>query len=76
MKTVVTTLAAIAILATSAIAKTERKKIAPLHPNNSVTRISATQFNDFYCHLHYGQTDPDPRVRLQLVRDCHYWDDD
>jgi hypothetical protein len=71
MKTLITALAVTAILATSAIAKTERT--ARPHPNNSMTRISAAHRYDFYCH---HLTDPDPRVRLQLVRDCRYWEDD
>jgi hypothetical protein len=73
MKTVVTTLAIIAFLATSALAKTERTKISAPQSRSSITRIFAIRLTDFYC---YGQTDPDPRVRLQLLRDCRYWEDD
>jgi hypothetical protein len=70
---VITTLAVTAILATSAVAKTQRTKDAHIPPSNSlhhsVSRNPVTQF-DTYCHFHSGETDPDPRIRLQLTRDC------
>jgi hypothetical protein len=75
MKTLITALAVAVILATSAIAKTERTKTAHPYPNDSVTRIPRPS-STIYCHFHHGETDPDPRVRLQLVRDCRYWEDD
>ena len=40
-----------------------------------LSRISATQLNVSYRHLHNGPTDPDYRVRLQLGRDCA-WESD
>jgi len=75
MKTLITALAVTAILATSAVAKTQHTKEARNLPSNSVSHNSAshnpvTQLNGSYCHFHNGETDPDPRVRLQLVRDC------
>jgi hypothetical protein len=76
MNTLITVLAVTAILATSAIGKNVTGPTARPHSNNSMTRISATQRYDFYCHSHYHLTDPDPRIRLQLVRDCRYWEEE
>jgi hypothetical protein len=78
MKTLITALAVTAILATSAVAKTQRTKEVRLQPNNSlshnsVSRNPVAQLNH-NCRFHNGQTDPDPRVRLQLVRDCRFWE--
>jgi hypothetical protein len=75
MKTLITALAVTAILATSAVAKTQRTREVRIQPNNSlshnsVSRNPVAQLNDSYCRFHNGETDPDPRVRLQLVRDC------
>jgi hypothetical protein len=73
MKTLITTLAVTAILATSAVAKIQRTKDAHIPPSNSlnhaVSHNPVAQF-DTYCHFHSGETDPDPRIRLQLARDC------
>jgi hypothetical protein len=76
MKSLVTALAVTAILATSAIAKTERTKTARPHPNNSVFHTSATQLNGSYCHFRHREAEPDHRVWLQLVRDCQHWESD
>jgi hypothetical protein len=65
MKTLITALAVTAIIATSAVAKTQRTKEARNQPNNA-----ATQVNNAFCHFHHAHADPDPRVRLQLLRDC------
>jgi hypothetical protein len=65
MKTLITALAVSAILATSAVAKTQRTKAARVQPNNS-----AAQVNNAFCQFHYAHADPDPRIRLQLLRDC------
>jgi hypothetical protein len=78
MKTMITVLAVTAMLATSAVAKTQRTKEVRIQPNNSlshnsVSPNSGTQLNH-NCRFHNGQTDPDPRVRLQLVRDCRFWE--
>jgi hypothetical protein len=66
-----------AILATSATAKTQRPKEVRVQPNNSVShnavRRSPTQINS-YCRFDRGETDPDPRIRLQLARDCRDWE--
>jgi hypothetical protein len=75
MKTLITALAVTAILATSAVAKTERTRAAHIQHNNgvshnSVSHNSETQLNASYCRFHNGETDPDPGVRLLLVRDC------
>jgi hypothetical protein len=73
MKTLITALAVTAILATPAAAKTQRTKEARIQANsvsyNSVNRSSGTQLNH-NCRFPDGETDPDPRIRLQLVRDC------
>jgi hypothetical protein len=73
MKILITALAVTAILATSAVAKTQRTKDAHLLPSSSlhhtVSHNPVAQF-DTYCHFHSGETDPDPRIRLQLARDC------
>ena len=74
MKTLITALAVTAILATSAVAKTQRTK-AHIQHNNSVSHNSETQLNH-NCHFHNGETDPDPRIRLQLVRDCKSYEED
>jgi hypothetical protein len=65
MKTVITALAVTAILATSAVAKTQRTNQARIQTDNTVA-----EFNNSYCHYHYAHTDPHPRIRLQLRRDC------
>jgi hypothetical protein len=74
MKTLTTAIALTAILATSAVAKTERTRPAHTRVNNVVSHNSVSprpvaQF-DSYCHFNSGETDPDPRIRLQLARDC------
>ena len=77
MKALITALAITAILATSAVAKTQRPKEVRVQPNNSVShnavRRSPTQINS-YCRFDRGETDPDPRIRLQLARDCRDWE--
>jgi hypothetical protein len=70
MKTLITALAVTAILATSAVAKTQKTQATRNHSNNSVTHNSVVQHNDSFCDFHYPQTDPDPRVRSQLLLDC------
>jgi hypothetical protein len=75
MKTLITALAVTAILATSAVAKTERTRAAHIQHNNTVSHNSnsGTMLNH-NCRFHDGETDPDPRIRLQLVRDCREHD--
>ena len=79
MKTLITALALTAILATSAVAKTQRHKEVRVQPNNSVShnavRQSPTQINS-YCRFDRGETDPDRRIVLQLHRDCRDWEFD
>jgi hypothetical protein len=75
MKTLVTALAFTAILATSAIAKTERTKHVRIQPNNVVSRNSvshnpAARINASWCHFRHAEADPDPSVRWEVVRDC------
>jgi hypothetical protein len=74
MKTLITALAVTAILATSAIAKTERTKHVRVHANNSVSHNSArhdpNQINASWCHFRHPEFDPDPRVRSEVMRDC------
>ena len=79
MKALITALAITAILATSAVAKTQRPKEVRVQPNNFVShnavRRSPTQINS-YCRFDRGETDPDPRIVLQLHRDCRDWEFD
>jgi 2-methylaconitate cis-trans-isomerase PrpF len=75
MKTLITALAVTAILATSAVAKTQRTRAAHIQPNNSLSHNSVSHSSgmgmlNHNCRFHDGETDPDPRIRLQLVRDC------
>jgi hypothetical protein len=63
-----------ALLATSAAAKTPRTKEVRVQPNNSLSsnavgRNAVTRINS-YCRFDHEETDPDPKVRLQLARDC------
>ena len=79
MKNLITAVAVTAMLTTSAVAKTPRPKEVRVQHNNSlnhnaVTR-SPTQINS-YCRFEHGETDPDPRVRLELARDCRWYEDD
>ena len=77
MKTLITTLALTAILATCAVAKTQRPKEVRVQHNNSVTHNavtrSPTQINSS-CRFEHGETDPDRRIVLQLHRDCRDWE--
>jgi hypothetical protein len=65
MKTLITALALTAILATSAVAKTQRPKEVRVQPNNTLShnavKRSPTQINS-YCRFEHGETDPDPRI--------------
>ena len=51
--------------------------IQQLLSHNSVSQNPVAQRNDSssYCHFRNGETDPDPRVRLQLLRDCKHDED-
>jgi hypothetical protein len=40
-----------------------------LSHNNAASLNPATQINS-HCRFEHGETDPDPRIRLQLARDC------
>ena len=73
MKTLIIALAVTAMLATSAVAKTQRpREVRVQHNNslshNSVSRNPVSQINS-YCRFEHGETDPDPRIRYQLARD-------
>jgi hypothetical protein len=75
MKTLITAWAVTAILATSAVAKTERTKPVRIQANNvlsrnSVSHNSVTRINASWCRFHHAESDPDPRVRFEIVRDC------
>ena len=77
MKTLITALALTAILATSAVAKTPRHKEVRVQRNNPVSYNAVTRSPtgiNGYCRFDRGETDPDPRIRLQLVRDCREWE--
>ena len=77
MKTLITALAVTAILATSAVAKTPRPKEVRVQHNSSMSHNavarSSTQIKS-NCRFDRGETDPDPRIRLQLMRDCREWE--
>ena len=76
MKTLITALAVTAMLAIPAVAKTERTRAAAhIQPNrvlshNSVSRNPVGQLKASYCRFHDGEADPDPQVRLYMLRDC------
>jgi hypothetical protein len=60
------------------LAKTQRT--IPVQPkntlsHNAVSRNRVTQINS-YCRFEHRETDPDPRVRLQLGRDCRWYEED
>jgi hypothetical protein len=77
MKTLITALAATAILATSAVAKTPRHKEVRVQPNNSLSHNAVSRSPrgiNLYCRFDRGETDPDPRIRFQLARDCRDWE--
>ena len=76
MKTLITALALTAILATSAVAKTPRHKEVRVQPNNSLSHNVVTHPAGVkaFCRFDRGETDPDPRIRFQLVRDCRDWE--
>ena len=76
-----TALAVTAILASSAIAKTERTRAAHIQPNHVLSHNSAShnpvaqlkassQIKASHCRFHEGEADPDSQVRLYMVRDC------
>ena len=80
MKTLITALAVTVILTTSVVAQAPRnrtKEVRIQHNNalshNSVSRNPVSQINS-YCRFEHGETDPDPRIRLQLARDCREHD--
>src|SRR5712671_3498022 len=63
---------------TGRLAKTQRT--VPVQRKNTVSHNAAsrkrvTQINS-YCRYEHGETDPDRRVRLQLARDCRWYEDD
>jgi hypothetical protein len=74
MKTLLTALAVTAILATSAVAKTQKTRATHSHPTNSVTQTSVFEPNDSYCRFRHAHNDPDPGVRLQVLRDCRNYE--
>jgi hypothetical protein len=77
MKTLITALAVTALLATSAVAKIARTKEVRVQHINTVSykavKRSFAGINS-YCRFERGETDPDPRVRFQLARDCREWE--
>jgi hypothetical protein len=76
MKTLITALAATAMLAIPAVAKTERARAAHIQPNHIVSHnpvaqlTTSSQIRASHCHFHDGEADPDSQVRLNMVRDC------
>jgi hypothetical protein len=80
MKTLITALAVTAILATSAIAKTERTKHVRVQAHNSVGHNNSVSHNPnhinaSWCHFRHPESDPDNRVRFEVVRDCREWEE-
>jgi hypothetical protein len=66
MKTLIT-IALVSIIATSAVAKTDRTRASGVEPNQSTNELSRSA----YC----GRTvltDPDSRIRAAFLRDCAY----
>jgi hypothetical protein len=58
------------------LAKTPRTvRIQPKNTvsHNAASRKRVTQINS---NCRYGETDPDPRVRLELARDCKWYEED
>jgi hypothetical protein len=41
-----------------------------------VPLTSVNHHNNSYCRFHHREADPDPRVWLQIVRDCKHWEID
>jgi hypothetical protein len=82
MKTLITALAVTAILTTSVVAQTtrNRNKEVRVQPNNSLSHnaVSPSPVAQIksYCRFEHGETDPDPRIRLQLARDCKIYEED
>ena len=77
MKTLITALAVTVILATSAVAKTQRPKEVRVQHSNSLNHNVVTRSPagiNLYCRFDHGETDPDPRIRFQLARDCRDWE--
>ena len=72
MKALITALAVTAMLATAAVAKPQRTKAVRAQPNNAV--VQANSVNNAFCHYRHAHADPDPRVRLQLLRDCRSYE--
>jgi hypothetical protein len=76
MKILITALAITAMLASSALAQTPRTKEVRVQPNNSVNRNAVSPnppnnaFPNSNCRFEHRESDPDPRIRLQLYRDC------
>jgi hypothetical protein len=75
MKIMITALAVTAILVTSATAQTRRTKEVRIQHNNLLSRNSVSsnpvnQIKASHCRFHHGEADPDPQVRLYMVRDC------
>jgi hypothetical protein len=73
-------LAVTAILTTCAVAKTQQTKEVRIQPDNilsrnAVRRTRVTLINS-YCRFGHGETDPDRRVRLQLARDCKWYEEE
>jgi hypothetical protein len=60
------------------LAKTERA--VRVQPNNTLGRNAVRRNRmagiNSYCRFDHRETDPDPRVRLQLARDCKWYEDD
>jgi hypothetical protein len=60
------------------LAKTQRTvRVQPKNTlsHNAASRKRVTQINS-YCRYEHGETDPDRRVRLELARDCRWYEDD
>jgi hypothetical protein len=67
MKTLTITIVLASIIATSAVAKTDRTRTPSVEPNQSTNELSRSAF----CGRSV-LTDPDPRIRAVFLRDCAY----
>jgi hypothetical protein len=71
MKTLITALAAKAILTASGVAKTQQTKGLRIQPPNILSRNTERRTRvariNSYCRFVHGETVPDRRVRLQMT---------
>ena len=54
---------------TTVIAKPHRTK--EVHTRTHLVQ-NTEGLTGSYCRFRYGETDPDPRIKFQLIRDCRH----